>query len=152
MRPVGKPSDTASSSGSLHAKVRNINAGSGNILCLPTGAAGTTLTAGASWVAGSYGELDDGSGVTVAVKAVGLALDTPSAAFVGEVTLATGAGSSEVDFAVIPLEVATDAGDIPTIFFPPCGEIAASTRIAAKFATAGGSTTINAKVILQAIG
>jgi len=137
-------------SGSLHAKTRRIHEGVAGLDCVPSGAAGTTATAGASWTYGSYAELDDGTNV-VASKLVGIALDTPSAGFVGEVDIAIGAAASEVVIATIPVEVATDAGVLAPIPIPPCGPIPASTRVAARFQTAAGSTTVNVKALLQPV-
>lgn len=152
MRPIGKPGDASATmtSGSLHAKVRRIHEGVTGLHNLPAGAAGTTATAGAAWTYGSYVELDDGTNV-VASKLVGIALNTPSAGFVGEVCIATGAASSEVVMATVPLEVATDAGVLAPIPIPPQGPIAASTRIAARVRTAAGSTTMGVKALLQPV-
>ena len=115
-------------------------------------AAGATVTAGAAGVKGNYAELDDGSGMpSAAFRIVGICIDTPSAAFVGSIDIATGALGVEVDIASISLEVATDAGGYPPIYIPPSGSIAASTRITARMVTVAGGHTIGVKVMYQEV-
>lgn len=164
-RSLGKPIDTAgaATTGSVHAKLNYQIAtqipyaykGVGDIYAVPIAAAGKTITAGdTAHTIGSYVEIDDGTNITEACTLIGVSFDTPSAAGIYELVVATGAASSEVPLARIPLgEVATDAGaHQPIMFGRGCGQIAASTRLSAAVSSvAGGEETINVKVILAPV-
>ena len=122
------------------------------ITCLPAAAAGATVTAGAAGVKGSYAEIDDGTGVpAVPFKVVGICFDTPSAGMIGTFDVAYGAGGSETDVAAGHFEIATDAGSIDPFVLPPSGAIPASTRVAVRLVTVGGSETIKASLMLQEV-
>ena len=127
--------------------------GSGSaITCLPAAAAGVTITAGAAGVAGSYAQIDDGTGVpSDTFTIVGIAFDTPSAAMVGTVEIANGAAASEVVVAAAHYEVATDAAVIAPIILPPSGPIDGGTRLAVRLTTVGGGETIKASLMMREV-
>lgn len=149
---VGSKTDTIAGD-SLVAFAKKAVEGPGAIVTLPAAAAGVTVTAGAAGVAGSYAELDDGATLAPAVpfRVVGISFDTPSAGMIGTVEVASGAGGAEAVVASSHFEIATDAGFIPPIWFPPNAEIAASTRLAVRLTTVGGAETIKASLMVQPV-
>jgi len=113
----------------------------------PVASTGVTLTAGAANTYGNYGEVIAAAGVATEFRIACLSINTPSAAFVGKVEIAYGAGGAEVPVIEVPVEVATDAGFYPTVVVRgEGGVIPAGSRVAARFKTVGGATTANVLV------
>ena len=156
LQVIGNKDDTVAGDSLVALNKRAIQ-GVGAISTVPSTAtvvagSAVTITAGAAGVAGAYAEVDDGSAVpAVPFRVVGLCLDTPSAALIGDIDIAYGGAGTETVVASIPVEVATDAGVIAPFVVPPSGVISASTRIAARATTVAGGETVNIRVMVQAV-
>lgn len=122
---------------------------------VPDLADGVTVAGGAgAWAdTASYVQLDDGSGMpSNDFRLAAIALDTPSAAHLGQLTIAYGAALSETDIVKIPYEIATDAGALIPIPSGGGGVIPGGSRMAALLGTkAGGAQTVGVKLIVSEV-
>lgn len=124
----------------------------GNIITVPVLSAGVTLTAGAANTYGAYGQLDDGTLVTVDMRLVSVSLKTPSAGQLGKVQIVYDEAGTPVPLAEVDFEVATDAGGYLNIPIPTGGIIPAGETIGARVKTVAGGTTIDVGVGIQPVG
>lgn len=126
---------------------RTVRVGGTGYRIFPAGpAAGVTLTAsGSADTYGSYSEV--AASVASQILLVGVLLYAGGTAGAGQVMIGRGVSGSETGCSEIPVYAITNAGTVTPIWLPLPVEIPAGTRLAAKYASATGGSTIAVKLV-----
>jgi hypothetical protein len=121
------------------------------LLCVPTGAVGTTLTAGTSWVSGAWVQMIASTSSAIVVPqimAFGIGIQE------GEIDIGVGGAGSEVvvtTFRYFQLASAGGAGAPFNLYLPnPLDNIGNGVRVAARHRSATGAHTLKLAIMYHA--